>query len=153
MKPDDATSRFHTMGVVPEPAEPLNERYWYVEGTEARPIGLPVDEFWSQVMSGAPTDPFVAHVVQADGWLVTQYDVEGGAGHEEMHPEGDEFVYLLSGEAVLMLEQPVGVSKVPLSGRAAVVVPRGVWHTARVSRPSRMLFVTRGRGTQHRPAA
>ena len=87
------------------------------------------------------------------GWLITEFECASDWTNWEMHPEGDEFVYLLSGEAVLMLEQPVGVSKVPLSGRAAVVVPRGVWHTARVSRPSRMLFVTRGRGTQHRPAA
>jgi hypothetical protein len=44
---------------VTESAEPLNERYWYVEATSARRIVLPVDEFWTQVMSGAPTDPFV----------------------------------------------------------------------------------------------
>jgi oxalate decarboxylase/phosphoglucose isomerase-like protein (cupin superfamily) len=69
-----------------------------------------------------------------------------------MHPEADEFVYLLSGAAVLLLQQPTGLQEVPLLGRAAVVVPRGTWHTAKVSQPSRMLFVTMGRGTQHRPA-
>jgi mannose-6-phosphate isomerase-like protein (cupin superfamily) len=86
------------------------------------------------------------------GWLITEFECAADWTNWEMHPDGEEFVYLLSGEAVLVLEQPAGVSKVPLSGRAAVVVPRGVWHTAKVSRPSRMLFVTRGRGTQHRPA-
>ena len=103
------------------------------------------ERFWS--LPEAELDRFDG------GWLITEFECASDWTNWEMHPEGDEFVYLLSGEAVLMLEQPVGVSKVPLSGRAAVVVPRGVWHTARVSRPSRMLFVTRGRGTQHRPAA
>ena len=39
----------------------------------------------------------------------------------------------------------------PDDGRGAVVVPKGVWHTAKVLAPSRMLFVTMGAGTQHRP--
>ena len=70
-----------------------------------------------------------------------------------MHPEAEEFVYLLSGAAVLLLEQPGGIQEVSLSERAAVVVPKGIWHTAKVSQPSRMLFITMGRGTQHRRAA
>jgi hypothetical protein len=28
-----------------------------------------------------------------------------------------------------------------------------VWHTARILAPSRMLFVTLGRGTEHRPVS
>ena len=33
----------------------------------------------------------------------------------------------------------------------AVVVPRGVWHTARIRAPSRMLHITLGAGTETRP--
>jgi len=43
------------------------------------------------------------------------------------------------------------VETITLEGSGAVVVPRGVWHTARVRVPSRMLHVTRGEGTAHRP--
>lgn len=85
-------------------------------------------------------------------WLVSEFECSSDWADWEMHPTGDELVYLLSGEAVLLLERPAGIEKVRLGGRAAVVVPRGVWHTAKVSAPSRMLFVTMGRGTQHRPA-
>jgi len=53
---------------------------------------------------------------------------------------------------VLLMEQPGGLREVPLSQRAATVIPKGVWHTAKVSEPSRMLFVTMGRGTRHRAA-
>ena len=85
-------------------------------------------------------------------WLVTEFECSSTWSSWEMHPEADEFVYLLSGAAVLLLEHPAGVQEVPLRDRAAVVVPRGVWHTAKVSQPCRMLFVTMGRGTEHRPA-
>lgn len=102
------------------------------------------ERFWS--MPEPELDRF------GHGWLVTEFECSSDWSNWEMHPDGDEFVYLLSGEAVLLLKQPAGLAEVPLSGRAAVVVPRGVWHTAKVSQPSRMLFVTMGHGTQHRPA-
>ena len=86
------------------------------------------------------------------GWLVSEFECSADWTNWEMHPNADEFVYLLSGAATMLLELPDGVRRVSLEGRAAVVVPRGTWHTARVSVPSRMLFVTLGSGTQHRPA-
>ena len=85
-------------------------------------------------------------------WLITEFECSSDWSNWEMHPEADEFVYLLSGAAVLLLEQPAGLQEVPLRGRAAVVVPKRIWHTAKVSQPSRLLFVTMGRGTRHRPA-
>jgi hypothetical protein len=66
------------------------------------------------------------------GWLVSEFECAGDWPSWEMHPLADEFVYLLSG---------------------AVVVPKGVWHTAKVLAPSRMLHLTMGGGTQHRPAS
>ena len=86
------------------------------------------------------------------GWLVTEFESASDWPNWEMHPEADELVYLLSGSAVMLLEQPGGLEEVPLSTRAAVIVPKGVWHTAKVTQPSRMLFVTMGHGTQHRDA-
>ncbi len=52
----------------------------------------------------------------------------------------------------LQLEQADGLQKIAMNGSGAIVVPRGVWHTARVFAPSRMLHVTRGAGTEVRPA-
>jgi hypothetical protein len=82
---------------------------------------------------------------------------EVSAGHFEYEQcagdtSGNSTTIVLSGAATLLLEQPAGVQQVPLSGRAAIVVPKGTWHTAKVSEPSRMLFVTMGHGTQHRAA-
>ncbi|WP_280151428.1 cupin [Piscinibacter sp. XHJ-5] len=87
------------------------------------------------------------------GWLISEFECSSDWANWEMHPGADEFVYLLCGSALLLLEQPEGVQTIPLEGRAAVVVPKGVWHTAKVLAPSRMLFVTMGAGTQHRPVA
>jgi len=100
------------------------------------------ERFWS--LPEAELDRF------GTGWLITEFECSADWSSWEMHPEADEFVYLLSGAAVLLLEEPGGLREVPLHERAATVVPQGIWHTAKVAEPSRMLFVTRGRGTRHR---
>jgi len=69
----------------------------------------------------------------------------------EMHPAGEEFVCLLSGQVDLILEQDGVENTVQLSTSGSyVLVPRGTWHTARVHTPSSMLFITPGEGTQNR---
>jgi mannose-6-phosphate isomerase-like protein (cupin superfamily) len=150
------------MGLVPDPAaaphdapldaRPLDQRYWYVEGTDARRIEIPVAEFWPQVMSGDPADPFVAHLLDADGWLVTQYDVDGTADHEEMHPEGDELHYLVTGDLDFVLAHDDGAETVITMRPGTMInVPRGVWHRIQARTPSRAVAFTAGRGTRHRP--
>ena len=66
----------------------------------------------------------------------------------EVHPNGDETVVLLSGSATFIVKlhgknHEVGLSKIGES----IIVPRGAWHTAKISEPTRMLFVTPGEGT------
>ena len=85
-------------------------------------------------------------------WLVSEFSCDGDWGSWEMHPNGDEFVYLLDGDIEFQLETIEGVVARRITGRGAVVVPRGVWHTAKVFRPSRMFFITMGAGTEHRAA-
>jgi len=85
-------------------------------------------------------------------WLISEYEFTADWPTWEMHPDGDEFVYLLAGSVELLLEESAGVKTLALLGRGAVIVPRGVWHTAKVHAPSRMLHVTWGAGTQTRPA-
>ena len=86
------------------------------------------------------------------GWLISEFEFAADWPNWEMHPDADEFVYLLSGAVELHLEQQDGLRKVTLNGSGAILVPRGVWHTAKVKALSRMLHVTRGAGTQLRPA-
>jgi len=44
-----------------------------------------------------------------------------------------------------------GEKEVALPAGRLLVIPKGVWHTAKVTGPSRLLAITAGSGTQHRP--
>ena len=66
----------------------------------------------------------------------------------EIHPKGDEVVVLLSGSATFVLNLDGGKREIVLHQPGeSVIVPRGVWHTARVAAPTKMLFITPGEGT------
>ena len=84
-------------------------------------------------------------------WLVTEFLFEADWTNWEMHPEADEVVYVIDGSVDLILEFPIGTQTFAVRGRGYVVVPKGVWHTAKVHAPSRVLHITMGAGTQHRP--
>ncbi len=86
-----------------------------------------------------------------DGRMLAVFRFDESWKSREMHPAGDEIVYLLSGAIDLILFEDAGERVIPLRGRGACVVPRGVWHTARVLEPSEALHVTRGAGTRHEP--
>jgi mannose-6-phosphate isomerase-like protein (cupin superfamily) len=86
------------------------------------------------------------------GWLVSELDCAADWPTWEMHPQGDEFVYLLSGQVAMILEIRGERERIDLEDRQAIVIPKGVWHTAKVMAPSRLLFVTRGSGTEIRSA-
>ncbi len=101
------------------------------------------ERFWSQ--SPGQLDRF------GRGWLVSEYLYTEDWPHWEVHPEADELVYVLEGDVELLLELRDGVQHLRVRGRGLVIVHRGVWHTARVHAPSRLLHVTMGAGTRHRP--
>ncbi|HET7570527.1 MAG TPA: cupin [Gammaproteobacteria bacterium] len=107
---------------------------------------LEVDEaFWRTIAAG---DLGSFH----NEFLVTSHTMKSDWDHWEMHPHGDEIVCLLDGNVTFLLEEGDGVSTVELKeGGAFAIVPTGTWHTAKVKTPSRMLFITAGEGTQHRP--
>jgi mannose-6-phosphate isomerase-like protein (cupin superfamily) len=84
------------------------------------------------------------------GWLISEFVSTVDWPSWEMHPIAEEFIYLLEGEVNFLLELPTGTTTTHLVGKGAVIVPRGVWHTAKVLRPSRMLIITMGSGTQHK---
>jgi mannose-6-phosphate isomerase-like protein (cupin superfamily) len=68
----------------------------------------------------------------------------------EMHPSGDEVLYLLTGALDVVLEEPAGERMFGLESGQACLVPRGVWHRLVLRRPSDLLFITPARGTRHR---
>lgn len=86
--------------------------------------------------------------------LVSHYTFEQDWDSWEMHPAGEEFVCLLSGQVDFVLEREEGEEIVSLNAPGNyILVPRGIWHTAKVYTPSSVLFITPGEGTQCRSLA
>lgn len=113
-------------------------------------------------------DTFDAEVVEATADIYERLDREFGnfsgslliASHAfdddwptwEMHPAGDEFVILVSGDVDLVMARGPGHDTTRMTEPGTfVIVPRGTWHTARIRRRSILLFVTPGEGTRNRP--
>lgn len=100
------------------------------------------DQFWTEGVSKLPPGRLVSVFESASDWTAW-----------EMHPEGDEFILVLSGRLILRLEEAGERWSEDVRAGQFVIVPRGVWHTADAPEPSRSLFVTAGANTQHRARA
>ncbi|MEZ5570179.1 MAG: cupin domain-containing protein [Halioglobus sp.] len=80
--------------------------------------------------------------------LVAAHEFDSDWDTWEVHPHGDEVVLLLSGEIEMVLKEAAGERSLHLAEPGAyVIVPRGVWHTARTHVKTRLLFITPGEGT------
>jgi mannose-6-phosphate isomerase-like protein (cupin superfamily) len=103
------------------------------------------DSFWEEVADGA--------YPQLDqGRLMSAFTFSEPWSTWERHPAGEELVMLLSGTATIVLEDSGQERAVQLSDPGSyVLVPQNVWHTARTTVPTTMLFLTPGAGTEHRP--
>ena len=87
-----------------------------------------------------------------DGWTMGAAMMSHDAPHRgEMHPDGDELLYLVSGRVDVVLEDDGREARVGLEPGQAFVVPRGVWHRVTLREPSRVLYLTPGPRTQYRP--
>jgi mannose-6-phosphate isomerase-like protein (cupin superfamily) len=103
------------------------------------------ESFWEELASGA-----YPHLER--GRLLSAFTFSEPWSTWERHPAGEELVLLLSGAATLVLEES-GVERcVSLSAPGDyVLIPKGIWHMARTTVPTAMLFLTPGAGTEHRP--
>lgn len=103
------------------------------------------DSFWEELAGGA--------YPQLDqGRLMSAFTFSELWSTWERHPAGEELVMLLSGTATIVLEDSGQERAVQLSDPGSyVLVPQNVWHTAKTTVPTTMLFLTPGAGTEHRP--
>ena len=84
--------------------------------------------------------------------LISFYEFESDWRTWEKHPKGEEFVYLIEGEVELILETDGVTSDLVMDkANSFIIVPKDTWHTANVRKPTKMLFVTPGDGTEIRP--
>lgn len=86
-----------------------------------------------------------------EGRLVTMYTFSESWTMWEMHPLGAEVVLCVAGEIVLTQETDGVESQTTLTAGEYAINAPGVWHTADVSAPTTVLFITAGKDTEHRP--
>jgi mannose-6-phosphate isomerase-like protein (cupin superfamily) len=119
---------------------------------EGRVVDIARD--WSMAIRPAPPGP----PQRIDGYTIGAIpNLDGPELHGgEMHPDGDEFLYVVRGTMELILddgdERTAGAqTKVLLGAGDAYVVPRGVWHRLRTIEPYYLIHVTPGPNGRHRP--
>lgn len=132
------------MSAPPKTAPDSTATYFWLS-REGAAEAAPAEGFWNDF--GA-----LARKAEANPWLISAYDFDSDFPNWEMHPEGDEIFFAQSGDFTMTLERDGVRSDHPLKGGESFVIPRGAWHFLKVHAPGRIVVVTAGKGTQHRPA-
>ena len=100
------------------------------------------DRFWATIQERTDLD---------EGRLMGVTGQSADWDHWERHPAGEEILTLLSGEMELVLDVEGGEQRTVLRAGETFIVPRGIWHRGIVKEAGRLMFVTAGAGTEHRP--
>jgi mannose-6-phosphate isomerase-like protein (cupin superfamily) len=100
------------------------------------------NDFWARL----PSRPELAQ-----GRLLWTSSQVRDSANWEMHPQGDEVIYLLSGAIDLAVLAGDAERAITLRPNNACVVPKGVWHRFIVQKPASVLSITPSLGTQQRP--
>src|SRR5437763_8480486 len=78
-----------------------------------------------------------------DGFTIGAPRITGNAPHDgEMHPDGDELLYLISGAVTVTLELSTGDVGVDLGAGGALGVPTGVWRQITLREPGLLVHLT-----------
>ena len=115
------------------------------DGGDAERVEL-TPAFWSQSSSGKKKHDRVVGVFE----FKSASDLHSSM--QEMHPEGDEVIYLVAGSIDLILDEPGGERIVSIQAGEASIVPRGVWHRLVMRKPGTLLFINSRTGMQGRRA-
>jgi mannose-6-phosphate isomerase-like protein (cupin superfamily) len=71
---------------------------------------------------------------------------------QEMHPEADELLFVVSGAIDVVLQEAEAERTIPLEAGQAAIVPRGVWHRLVMRQPGKLLFINSRTGMRSRGA-
>lgn len=113
-------------------------------------IGLRHDDRRAALVMSDPGSP--PHHIDGVNIGVSMVSTEWAPPHRgEMHPDGDEVLYLVSGEISVRLELPEGERTVDLHGGQGLVVPQGVWHLITTVEAGQLVHITPGPNHDHRP--
>lgn len=68
----------------------------------------------------------------------------------EVHPDGDEILYVVSGRLRVTGESEPD-SAFELGAGQACIVPKGEWHLVKLLEPTQLIHITPGPNGDHRP--
>ena len=105
----------------------------------------------ADVLAGAHFGERLSKAAPDMAYLVGVYRFEADWPHWEMHPQGHEVLVILEGRLEMTLEEHGVRRTIDAGAGETMIVPPGAWHIARIIEPGRLLGVTYGDGTQHRP--
>jgi mannose-6-phosphate isomerase-like protein (cupin superfamily) len=75
---------------------------------------------------------------------------ENSPHNGEMHPDGDEVLYLISGRVrVVFPDDPI--EDIDVNPGDGLVVPRGIWHRVDILEPCQIVYLTPGPNNEYRP--
>lgn len=88
-----------------------------------------------------------------DGFSVGFVDMEREPPHGgEMHPDGDELLLVISGRVKVFFEREPDSPR-ELGAGDACIVPKGEWHKLKLVERSKIIYITPGPNSKHRPLA
>ena len=116
----------------------------FKQGSRAKTIRAGAD-FWEKLSSGL-------HPELDSGRLMIEFSFDAPWETWERHPHGEELVLLLEGHATLICQLHNEIVSYRLAAPGEyVLVPKDTWHTADTDVQTRMLFLTPGKDTDHKP--
>ncbi len=83
-------------------------------------------------------------LVEFNGHCFGTADAIGVAPGWEMHPDTDEFFYIIEGEFEMTLLFDDGPQHIKAPGGSAFVVPQGIWHKPGAPSGARFVYFTPG---------
>ncbi len=89
--------------------------------------------------------------IPVDGYTFGVVTMTENSPHDgEMHPDGDEVLYLIDGKVRVMLETDP-IQELELNPGGGIIVPKGVWHRVDILEPSQIVYLTPGPNGEYRP--
>lgn len=92
----------------------------------------------------ANPDGTFLNVVEFNGRSVGACSITGVSPVWEMHPDTDEFFYIIEGEFQITLLQDGGPRQFAAQAGCSFVVPKGVWHKPGAPNGSKFIYLTPG---------
>jgi mannose-6-phosphate isomerase-like protein (cupin superfamily) len=115
------------------------------DGGDAEQVEL-TPAFWGGSTAGKP------HYDRLVGAFDFDSSEDLHSSMQEMHPEADEVLFLVSGAIDVVLQEANEERTLALEAGQAAIVPRGMWHRLVVRQAGRLLFINSRTGMQSRQA-